>query len=104
MTEHNQSISSLQHTNAMEHQAIISQLKELAGVVERIEGHVKSTNGRVRNVEKARLVIVGVLIVIIPLFIFIVNTILYNTGVIKKFEQMHAKELSTSPNSQEVRK
>jgi hypothetical protein len=91
-------------TNALEHKDIVSKLGDVSKTLGRIETHVEKTNGRVAALELWRWFITGAVIVLIPITIFLVNTALYNAGAIKKFEQMHVNELSTTPNSQEVRK
>lgn len=96
-------ISSAFVKNELEHQSIINELSGIRKTIESVETLTKSTNGRVTKLEKARWVVTGTLVVLIPVLLFIANTVLNNTGIIRKFEQLHTKELSTTPNSQEIR-
>lgn len=96
------SITALFLTNALEHKDISNKLNELSESMKRIEAHTAATNGRVTILERWKWMVGGFFIVIIPVVIFLINTVMNNTGVIRKFEQMHSKELSTTPNSQPI--
>jgi hypothetical protein len=84
-------------TNALEHKDIVNKLDALVVTLERIEEHTKATNGRVAALEIWRWLAAGAIIVLVPIVFFLINTALYNSGAIKKFEQMHAKELTNTP-------
>jgi hypothetical protein len=91
-------------TNALEHKDIMSKLGSLTETMDRVEKQTKDTNGRVAAIEVWRWLAAGAILVLIPITFFLINTALYNSGAIKKLEQMHAKELVTTPNNQEVKK
>lgn len=97
-------VNTLYLANALEHKDIINKLADVTETVDRIERQTSATNGRVSALEKIKWLTAGALLVIIPVLVFLINTILYNSGVIKKFEQLHSRELSPTPNTQEIRK
>jgi hypothetical protein len=90
-------------TNALEHKDIVNKLGELSDTLGRIETHTEKTNGRVAALEIWRWLAAGAIIVLIPIVFFLINTALYNSGEIKKMQQLHVKELSNAP-AQEVKK
>jgi hypothetical protein len=89
--------------NEMEHLTITNKLDGMAVTLGKIEELAKITNGRIGVLERFRWMAGGALVVIIPVLLFVINTVLNNTGIIRKFEQMHKDELSTTPNSQQVK-
>lgn len=97
------SVTTLFLTNALEHKDIMNKLLELRDATIRIEAQTSKTNGRVSVLERLRWIMMGVLILLVPIVFFLTNTVLNNTGVIRKLEQVHAKELSTTPNSQVIK-
>jgi len=98
------SLTALFLTNALEHKDIIAQLREVSETSKRIESQVIATNSRVTKLEGWRGIAVGALVVLIPVLMFLANTVLSNTGIIRKVEQIHKSELSTSPPSEQLRK
>jgi Flp pilus assembly protein TadB len=102
-TSISKTVTALILENALAHQEIASQVESVARTLERIEKQTLKTNGHVTNLRLWRSLTLGTILILVPIVIFLINTVLTNTGIIRKFEQIHSRELIQTPNSVEVR-
>lgn len=89
-------VTSLILNNSLDHQAIVSTLTELSETLDRIEKQTTKTNGHVTELRLWRSLMLGMLLILIPFTIYFANTVLVNTGVINRLEQIHRGEMDQS--------